>query len=130
LHRLRQLVVSEPPTETGSVSWGQPVNLAGGCGCGCPEAKVAAADYGASGPTRKAFRCASPVNAYVAAALGLGTLAAIVRLTTMALALWFLRWLIKTGAENERVLRLAIPILKALPGLLREDRRWAAPSDS
>ncbi|WP_372672669.1 hypothetical protein [Amycolatopsis kentuckyensis] len=48
------------------------------------------------------------------------------RLTTMAQALWFLRWLIKTGAENERVLRLVLPILKALPGLLREDSRWAA----
>jgi hypothetical protein len=38
----------------------------------------------------------------------------------------FLRWLIKTGENNTQILRLVLPILKALPGLLRQDRRWAA----
>lgn len=47
------------------------------------------------------------------------------RLSTIALALLFLRWLIKIGADNGQVLRLALPILKALPSLLREDQRWA-----
>jgi hypothetical protein len=49
-----------------------------------------------------------------------------VRLSTFALILRFLRRLIETGKDNREVLRLALPILKALPGLLREDRRWAA----
>ncbi|WP_328612896.1 hypothetical protein OHS18_27660 [Amycolatopsis sp. NBC_00355] len=58
--------------------------------------------------------------------LGFAVLAAIVRLSTIAQALLFLRWLIKTGKGDPQVLRLALPILKALPALLREDRRWVA----
>lgn len=49
------------------------------------------------------------------------------RLLTVALVLWFLRWLITTGAERPTVLGLAIQIVKALPRLTGGTTRWTDP---
>jgi len=62
----------------------------------------------------------------LAAALGFAVIAALTRLATFALTLRFLHRTIKAGKDNREVLRLAVPMLKALSGLLREDSRWAA----
>ena len=45
-------------------------------------------------------------------------------MSTVALILWFVRWLIKTGKEDHEVLGLAIPILTALHPVLRGDASW------
>jgi hypothetical protein len=54
---------------------------------------------------------------------GFAALAAVLRICTTALTLRFLRWLIETGKDNREVLRLALPILKALP-LVSEGPGW------